>query len=203
MNENARYFKMPEDFIFVHRLILAIPNTWMGLGGSLVAPEDSSEFGRVAKNTKMMINGLHHKFSVHFSGGTKPDETELEDLLIFHHQPQQIIFEGFDDLNPEKFEAARRLIIGFLSKGYVGYLRFMLNFDRNRLDYNKARCSLQFSTWSGALFMEQEAGIQPARIKVEFDPTLGGTEEDVKPIIDACQFLDLEEYLPIGNVPQP
>jgi hypothetical protein len=93
-------------------------------------------------------------------------------------------------------ELAKRAAIAFLKKGYSGHLYFYKGCRDYSATDNDGRCFITFEPWKGVPFMNDEAGDQPARIRLEWFYGQKG-KDCVEPIIAVCRSLGLREYEPV------
>lgn len=95
--------------------------------------------------------------------------------------------------NGSKFQI---FLLSWLSKSYRGSLSFYKDCYNNEKYRNPAYCEMCFRPRERAPFLQKEAGPQPARVKLKWDESYGGKEEDIAPIVAACLTLNLTEYIP-------
>ncbi len=203
------FFEIPDDQEVRVKLVEVIPSNWSWVDGGLYAPKNLVASGQVEENTGFAMERFH---SIHptiigsydptIIGSYDQDEGKRGKPNLFAIMVEQKLpgFIEFDEAGYNShivtFELAKRVVVGFLRKGYRGSLCFFRGcYDNNKYD-NPARCELIFEPWHGAPVCREEAGEQPARVKLEWESRYYGKEEDIAPIVAECRSLNLREYEP-------
>jgi hypothetical protein len=191
------FFKIPDDSEVTAKLVESIPDSWSCLDGHLAAPVSALVAGTALASTGIVINRREPEVV----GKTKDGGTRLHPDLAAFFVDQKL--PGFIVLKESGFDRdafalgqAKRIVAGFLRKGYRGWLTAYDRFHRDYKFENAARCEIEFSEWIGPTALGAEAGRQPARMKLIFEPRYGGTDVDIAPIVAACAALGLQQYEP-------
>lgn len=197
------FFEIPDDQEVMVKLVEAIPPNWSWVDGSLHAPKNLVSSGAVQENTGFAVERFH---SIHptIIGSYDRSEGKREKPDLFAIMVEQKLpgFINFDeagyDAHIVTLELAKRVAVGFLRKGYRGCLCFYRGCYDNSKYANPARCSMIFDSWHGTPISREEAGAQPARVKLEWEGRYYGKEEDIAPIVAVCRSLSLREYVPMA-----
>ncbi len=200
MEEGTLYFEIPDNSEIMMRLVGTIPANWLWVDGSLRAPKDLITSGQAEEHTGFALRRFRGS-SPTIIGSYNEDERkertpDLFTMMVERKLPGFVVFDEVGiDTGVFTLELAVRIAVGLLGKGYRGGLRFYKNYyDDSKFD-NPARCDMIFNPWHGH-HTSEEAGSQPARVKIEWKSRFGGTEADVTPIINFCRSLNLREYAP-------
>lgn len=196
------FFEIPDDQEVVVKLVEAVPSNWSWVDGGLHAPKVLVASGQVEENTGFAVERFY-SINPTIIGNYdrnewgKQEKPNLFAIMVEQKLPGFITFNeaGYDEHNII-FELAKRIAIGFLRKGYRGRLRFYQGCYNNKKYDNPARCEMIFKPWHGAPIYREEAGPQPARVKLEWESCYYGKEEDIAPIVAVCRSLNLREYVP-------
>ena len=195
------FFEIPDDQEVMAKLVEAVPSNWSWVDGGLHAPKILIASGQVEENTGFAVERFH---SIHPTIVGSYDRNEgkrgkpnLFAIMVEQKLPGFIRFdEAGYDAHIVTLELAKRVAVGFLRKGYRGGLHFYRGcYDNSKYD-NPARCGIIFEPWHGAPMRREEAGAQPARVKLEWESRYYGKEEDITPIVAVCRSLNLHEYAP-------
>jgi hypothetical protein len=178
------------------KLVDAVPNTWSWVDGYLAAPNALIASGQVARHTGFAIQRFHSVNPTIVGEYNSKHEWQAPDLLAVMLEQILPAFVSFDEGDLITLDLAKRFIMGFLLRGYRGSASFSAGcYDNDRFN-NPARCSFAFEPWNGPPICGEEAGPQPARVKLEWDARYGGSEKSIAPIVAACRALQLHEYTP-------
>jgi hypothetical protein len=193
------FFEIPDDGEKMAKLVEAIP-LWSCMSGALTAPAVLVTSGMALAGTGIELNRYDDP-GASIVGLRRPDvgrlKPDLEALIVGRMMPGFVTLDmvGYDR-NAHTFGQAKRIVCGLLRMGYRGWLSVYNGFHRDNTYDNAARCSIQFAPWNGAPMMDEEAGPQPARMKLEWEPRYGGKKADVVPLETACAALGLRPYRP-------
>lgn len=196
------FFKIPDDQEVMVKLVEAVPANWSWVDGALDAPKNLVASGQVEENTGFVLRRFHSiQPTIIGSYDRNKGEWGNPDLFAIMVERKLPGFISFNEAGYNScivtLELAKRIAVGFLRQGYCGGLHFYSGCcDNNKYD-NPARCSLIFEPWDGVKEMcREEAGPQPARVKLEWDSQYYGKEEDIAPIVAVCRSLNLHQYVP-------
>lgn len=192
---NKRYFLIPENVSSgdLLRLLWSIPKDWCWVDGGLRAPQSMIDAGETADHTGYEMD-RYFKKNLSIESSDKELRPDLHAIVVEGKRPEFVRFDTVGD-NQELFDRGMRLVHGFISVGYRGWLSFFSGYVNNEKYANPARCAMNLLPWSGAPFMDEEAGPQPPRILVEWSERYG-REELLTPIIIACKEIGFPEYDP-------
>lgn len=198
------FFEIPDDQEVMVKLVEAIPR-WAWIDGELEAPGNLISSGLAENNTGFALECFHNIHptiigSYDWAIGRRGDPNFFA-IMVEQKLPGFVRFDevGYYD-GPITFELAKSIAIGFLQKGYRGQLHFYKGCYGNDKYNNPAYYGMTFESWHGAPILGEEAGTQPARVKLEWDNRYRGKKEDLAPIITACRLLNLREYEPSAAI---
>ncbi|RJQ36133.1 hypothetical protein C4552_04200 [Candidatus Parcubacteria bacterium] len=200
---NVKRFLIPEGDMFVMlKLVESIPLDWSFVNGRLNAPAQLIATRQAVAGTGLFLS-RSHSIRPTFIGETAWDrekqEPDLYAVLALRRLPG---FIRFDDAGYQEqlmtLTLARRIAMVYIKYGYRGTLSFYSNCSIDDRSDNEARCELALEPWHGAPFLREEAGDQPARIKLEWRRDSRG-ERRIAPILRACEVLALREYEPAAR----
>ncbi len=196
---NECFFKIPNDMDIINRLLQSIPSNWGWVEGLLVAPEEWFENGKVAQSLSYIIDDLYG-VQLGVCKNNNKTKSELLDFMLGKKLAHCIEFKqaGYETRMPS-LEDSITVASGLLNVGYRGGLSFYSNCVNNSKSDNRARCDMRFASWNGAPLLEEESGLQPARLHCVWFDGHRGSEEDIAPIVLTCKDLGLEEYEPRAN----
>lgn len=195
------FFKIPNDPEIMAKLVEAIPSNWLWVDGSLRAPRILVDAGQVEENTGFAIARFHDINPTIVAGYDDVNHRKIRTPNLFAIMVEGKLpgFVSFNEAGVDHdfvtLELAKKIAIGFISKGYLGWLNFYRDFHHNSKYDNSAQCSMALNSWHGPPVMKEEAGLQPARIKLEWSNSYDG-QEDIEPIAAMCRGLNLREYMP-------
>lgn len=191
------FFEIPEDPEVMVILVRAVPSNWSWVDGGLYAPQDSIVSGAAKEDTGFAVKRF---FSIRptivggYSKKGKRSKPDLFAIMVKQKLPGFVHFEeaGFDK-DEVTLETAKQIAVGFLKKGYRGCLCFYKDYYNNSKYNNPAYCDMTLEPWHGT---GEEVGLQPARMKLEWDDRYSGKEEDIATIVTVCYSLGLRKYVP-------
>lgn len=197
---NVLFFEIPDNAEVMGRLIQAVPLDWLWVDGVLVAPEMFITSGQAEKDTGYTLQRFHSiqptiigNFDSEKGLRNRPN---LYAIMVEAKRPGFVIFDEVGLDSDISLGAARKIAIGLLVKGYRGSLRFYKNCHNDCKHENPAYCGMVFEPWCGYY---EEAGPQPARVRVEWTGRYGGKEEDIDSIVKVCRALCMKEYKPVAS----
>lgn len=184
------------------KLVEAVPENWSWVDGGLYAPRILVESEQVEEHTGFVLERFH---SIHPTIIGSYDQTmgrsrkpNLFAIMVEQRLPGFIRFIEAGYGADITLELAKRVTVGFLRRGYRGGLHFFERCCNNHKYDNPARCSMIFEPWQGAPLCLEEAGLQPARVKLEWKSHYYGKQEDVAPVVAVCRSLNLRQYVPVA-----
>ena len=197
------FFEIPDDHEIRAKLVEAVPPDWSWLDGGLRASKTLLDLGQVEENTGFEVGRFHiiHPTIIGAyvgDGNGRREKPNLFAIMVEQKLPGFILFDeaGYDA--SISLDLTQRIAAGFLRKGYCGGLHFYKGcYDNNKYE-NAARCDMLFERWHGAPVFKEEAGEQPARVKLEWNGDYRGKEEDIASIAAVCRSLNLREYVPVS-----
>lgn len=196
------FFEIPDDQEVMVKLIEAVPPNWSWVDGGLHAPKTLVASGQVEKNTGFAVERFHNInptiIGSYNQNEGKRGKPNLFAIMVEQKLPGFIKFDeaGYDTHHIVTLELAKRIAVGFLRKDYRGSFRFFKGCYNNSKYDNPARCEMIFEPWHGAPVYREEAGSQPARVKLEWESRYYGKEDDIAPIVAVCRSLNFREYVP-------
>jgi hypothetical protein len=197
-------FEIPDDQEIMAKLVEAVPSNWSWVDGWLYASDAIIASRQVEEHTGFDLQRFH-SINPTITGSYDGDKGKrrkpnLLAIIVDQKLPGFIKFDeagyGADIVT---LELAKRIAISFLRKGYRGGLHFYSGCYDNSKYSNPARCSLIFEPWDGAPIEREEAGAQPARVKLEWESRYRGKEETIAPIVAVCRAFNLCEYTPAAS----
>ena len=200
---NLAFFEIPDDDEVKVKLVEAIPDNWSFLDGQLNAPKSAINAGLVQEDTGFAVARFHSikptiigRYDQKVQGRVEPN---LFAIMVDGKLPG---FVSFDEAGLEarskgdiKMALSKRIVIGFIRKGYLGGLHFYSDCISNNKYYNPARCDMAFQPWDAGPLYDGECGPQPARIKLSWADTSRG-QIDIDPLRGICLSLGLRQYEP-------
>lgn len=195
------FFEVPKDQKVMVLLVHAIPADWRWMNGTLQAPQTLTSLGKTAYRTGYSVNSLR-AIRPNIIGARRSDSPEFRyepDLYAIMIQRKHPEFVEFDCTEGDFIQTGKRIVKGFLNLGYRGALRWVHSCKRDVMHNNPARCHISFAPWNAGRIDPLESGLQPARIRIEWNSEYGGTEAHVEPIVSVCRTLELPQYTPVQS----
>ncbi len=190
------------------KLIAAVPDTWSWVDGRLHAPQSLITSGEVVEHTGYSVERFHSIHPTIIGSYEKGSSKRLKpDLFAIIGERKLPGFICFDEAGYEShvvtLPLAKQIAIAYVRRGYRGHLHFYSACIDNSKYQNPERCKIALEPWDGPSALQEEAGENPARIKLEYCTrvhftNLGGRLENLEPMLWACRELDLREYEPAG-----
>jgi hypothetical protein len=187
--ERTLFFRIPDGTAPRIALVSAIPSDWQSLNGVLFAPDASISSGLAVATTGYIID--RDRLRLKDLEETIYDLEGTIGLLVERRLPRFVRFTTVGQYNSFPLQFAQRMAIGYLNLDYLGWLNFgkYVNSDRE--------CQLYMRPWEGGGLDSQEAGPQPARVKLAWGSHYGSDPpESFTPIVAVCRELGLEQYIP-------
>ena len=199
--EGRLFFEIPDDQEVMAKLVEAVPSNWSWVDGELCAPKTLVALGQVEENTGFALQRFHNIHPTIIGGYDQNEGKDRKPNLYAMMVEQRLTgFIRFDEAGYSTYlisiELTKRIAAGFLRRGYRGRLHFFRGCYHNNKYDNPARCELIFKPWHGAPACHEEAGSQPACVKLEWNDRYNGKEDDITPIVAMCRSLNLREYVP-------
>lgn len=191
------FFKLPESAEQQVTLIENIPLTMNTVTGTLTLGFQHRSVG-----ANLLHLSLNHGDGTIASieqmrSASKDNKVLLDqkkgfiDFLVNGKVPMSVGFDhtgaGFIDMSLSKQIAG-----GLVRKGYTGWIHFSQDGFRREERRSEYWCHIQLAPWDGR--WDGEPGPQPARVKIGFDISQGGSEEDIALILEFCRDAGFVEY---------
>lgn len=194
-------FEIPDNQEVKARLVESVPFDWSWVSGYLNAPKELVACEKAEKHTGFAIERFHE---IHptiigsYDQNRKQRKPNLFAIMVEHKLPGFIKFcDAGIDSSTINFGLARSIAAGFIRKCYAGGLYFYRNcYDDKTINNSAAQCTMTFQPFYGGIYLDEESGKQPARIKIKWESHCGGKIEDITPIISVCRSFNLREYTP-------
>ncbi|MDO8551822.1 MAG: hypothetical protein Q7S03_04050 [bacterium] len=193
VGDQSFYFEIPDDSMVMVKVLEAIPPDWFLFKGLLEAPEALVSAGKAVKDNGFYV-GRHYciKPTV-IRRSESRDRIEVPDLFAFIVERKLPEFVSFVELGNNSSEITldqgKEIIKGLLKLGYRGSIWFVKDSLHNG-------CDIRLIPWKGPSAANEEAGKQPARIRVYRDK---GEDVDMMPLVLSCRSLGLKVYEPVSS----
>ncbi|MBU0540654.1 hypothetical protein KKF59_01110 [Patescibacteria group bacterium] len=201
------FFEIPNDRDVMASLVEAVPSDWSAVDGWLLAPENLIDSERVARHIGFAMQTFHGmSLSTIESGDQNSKQTgqDLVKIILGQKLPGFLTFAQAGHRSGNiTLMAVRQIAAGFLRMGYRGGLRFCRHVQENENEGHLAKCSFMFDPWYGSRDLGNEAGPQPARIKIEWQSGQKGGKKDFVAIVAICRSLKLRKYKPKCGIQDP
>jgi hypothetical protein len=193
----ATFFEIPQDGEYVMiELVRAVPSDWSWVEGSLRALPGMAESGLAVPDVALVLSRYQKAtYQSHRVPGknSELDFSEMEKIFGRLMAPEIISFDGMNS------ESGQQIAVSWIERGYRGELIFFSGYLDNSKYDNPERCYLALGPWKGCPADGAEAGSQPPRIKLQWEPHYHGRAERLEPIISVCRSLGLREYQPVSG----
>lgn len=181
------------------RIIGAVPPEGLHIHGRLFSPEGLIFSGMVEENTGYLLKkcSLNGEATIvgwrdyDWRGWRKPN---FFGIIAEQKLPAFIVFDETGLNYPEYFEVGKNIAVGFVRKGYHGFLRF---FRKSNLDH-PVFCSMSFDfqleTLKKSLYDFDGTNIDtPWWVRLIWRDD---EEKKITPIINLCHDMNLREFCP-------
>jgi hypothetical protein len=173
---------------YIARLIEAVPDDWSDMSGLLDAADPHAawdtgyQFHRHGSGVRVVARRKWTTYD-EVAQVVNPDLTAL---LIEQRAPGFISFDdtGYD--SNQEFLTARSLAVGFIRRGYRGWLSINNGRGRKYADQKPAQVDLHLSPWSLLVESAVRRTVPPA-IVLSWDERHGGELAQLEPIYAICR----------------
>jgi hypothetical protein len=194
---NALYFEMnmgPGAMATFVQGTARFPWAWMD--GWLEAPAAWKEADYVAKNTGYTFDrsttNQPQVIGRYYSGGRiAPD---IFSLIAMRNEPEFLSFQNAGFAGRIPMETIIKTAAQFVGKQYQGHLTLVRDYHDNSANDNSGRVKMRFQPWQGTPAHDEEEGEQPARVKFEWNPKFGGSEEMFVELVSLARTLNFKKY---------
>jgi hypothetical protein len=192
-------YELPEDK--VAKIINSIPSNWRWVDGFLIAPKKLYEEGKIAENTRLKISRFYSIKPTIIGYNDAPFEEEAErkegliapkltDILLKGKLFSSIHFDeaGFETAE-YNIDTVKELAIGFIQKGYKGWIRGYSGYRNNNKYDNPEKLCISNSHTEESF----DNPAMPPHIELEWDKEYGGKRENLSKIINTIEKFGLKE----------
>ena len=195
--ESKLYFELPDNPEVAIEIVKAIPSDWCWVDGGLVAPKELYERGKIAEDTELVLSRFYSIKSTIIS--TKKSEghltfpVKLDEIFLEGKLPSSVYFDeaGFDKYSIS-IDMVKKIAVGYIQKGYKGWLRSFSGYRDNSKYDNPEDLSLNQFPERGGSFISPRP--MPSHVVLAWDERHGGKRERLIPIISKLEQLGLKEF---------